>query len=82
MSDYIIERRLWLPRPRPDVFAFFVDPRNLGAVQPTWAQPTWLADARSGSHVRGALSAGETASPPVAVATVGRLVCRGAGVHP
>jgi ligand-binding SRPBCC domain-containing protein len=43
MADYIIERRLWLPRPRPDVFAFFVDPRNLGAVQPAWAQPRWLA---------------------------------------
>ena len=45
------------------------------------ALPAGLS-ARSGSHVRGALSAGETASPPVAVATVGRLVCRGAGVHP
>jgi ligand-binding SRPBCC domain-containing protein len=44
MADYIIERRLWLPRPRPDVFAFFVDPRNLGAVQPAWAQPRWLAE--------------------------------------
>jgi len=44
MADYIIERRLWLPRPRPDVFAFFVDPRNLGAVQPGWAQPIWLAE--------------------------------------
>src|SRR2546425_2022994 len=44
MADYIIERRLWLPRPRPDVFAFFVDPRNLGAVQPSWAQPIWLAE--------------------------------------
>src|SRR5258705_13127765 len=44
MADYIIERRLWLPRPRPDVFAFFVGPRNLGAVQPAWAQPRWLAE--------------------------------------
>src|SRR6266508_3403513 len=44
MADYIIERRLWLPRPRSDVFAFFVDPRNLGAVQPGWAQPIWLAE--------------------------------------
>src|SRR5215467_901825 len=34
MADYIIERRLWLPRPRPDVFDFFADPRNLSAVQP------------------------------------------------
>jgi ligand-binding SRPBCC domain-containing protein len=44
MADYIIERRLWLPRPRSDVFAFFEDPRNLGAVQPAWAQPTWLVE--------------------------------------
>jgi ligand-binding SRPBCC domain-containing protein len=44
MADYVIERRLWLPRPRPEVFAFFVDPRNLGAVQPKWARPTWLAE--------------------------------------
>ena len=33
MPDYIIERRLWLPRPRPDVFGFFVDPRNLATLQ-------------------------------------------------
>ncbi|HTY76432.1 MAG TPA: SRPBCC family protein [Candidatus Bathyarchaeia archaeon] len=43
MADYIIERRLWLPRPRPEVFAFFADPRNLAVVQPDWARPAWLA---------------------------------------
>lgn len=44
MPDYIIERRFWLPRPRPDVFEFFADPRNLAVVQPAWARPTWLAE--------------------------------------
>jgi hypothetical protein len=44
MADYIVERRLWLPRPRPDVFAFFADPGNLAAVQPSWARPIWLAE--------------------------------------
>ena len=44
MPDYIIERRFWLPRPRPELFAFFADPRNLAAVQPAWARPTWLAE--------------------------------------
>ena len=44
MADYIIERRLWLPRPRPEVFAFFADPRNLAVVQPPWARPVWLAE--------------------------------------
>ena len=44
MADYIIERRLWLPRPRPDVFAFFADPRNIIVVQPKWARPTWRAE--------------------------------------
>jgi len=44
MADYVIERRLWLPRPRPEVFAFFADPRNLAVVQPRWARPAWLAE--------------------------------------
>jgi len=44
MADYIIERRCWLPRPRPDVFAFFADPRNLAACQPAWARPAWIND--------------------------------------
>ena len=42
MPDYILERRLWLPRPRPDVFDFFADARNLPRVQPAWARPRWL----------------------------------------
>ena len=44
MADYVMERRLWLPRPRPEVFAFFADPRHLAAVQPDWARPRWLVD--------------------------------------
>jgi len=44
MADHIIERRLWLPRPRFEIFAFFADPRNIARVQPAWARPTWLAE--------------------------------------
>jgi ligand-binding SRPBCC domain-containing protein len=44
MADYIIERRLWLPRPRAHVFAFFAEPRNIARVQPAWAEPIWLAE--------------------------------------
>src|SRR5712692_9625927 len=43
MSDYVVERRLWLPRRRPEVFAFFADARNLARVNPPWARPRWLA---------------------------------------
>ena len=44
MADYVMERRMWLPGPRPDVFAFFADPRNLAAVQPARARLTWLSE--------------------------------------
>ena len=44
MADYVLERRLWLPRARPEVFEFFADPRNLPAVAPAWARPRWLAE--------------------------------------
>ncbi|MEX2222562.1 MAG: SRPBCC family protein [Candidatus Rokuibacteriota bacterium] len=43
MADYILERRVWLPRPRPEVFEFFADPRNLERLHPAWARPRWLA---------------------------------------
>jgi len=43
MADYILERRVWLPRPRPEVFEFFADPRNLERLHPVWARPRWLA---------------------------------------
>ena len=43
MADHILERRLWLPRPRPEVFEFFADPENLSRAYPSWARPRWLA---------------------------------------
>ena len=29
MADHVLEARVWLARPRPEVFAFFANPRNL-----------------------------------------------------
>ncbi len=43
MADHVLERRLWLPRPRPEVFAFFADPRNLPRVNPPAGRLRWLA---------------------------------------
>ena len=43
MPDHILERRVWLPRARADVFEFFADPRNLSRVNPGWARPRWIA---------------------------------------
>lgn len=36
MADHILESRLWLPRPRAEVFQFFADPASLAAVTPRW----------------------------------------------
>jgi ligand-binding SRPBCC domain-containing protein len=36
MADYIVESRMWLPKPRADVFAFFAAPHNLARVTPPW----------------------------------------------
>jgi ligand-binding SRPBCC domain-containing protein len=44
MPDYVIQRRLWLGRRRPDVFGFFADPKNLLALHPAWARPRWLVE--------------------------------------
>lgn len=44
MPDYILERRMWLPRARTDVFEFFADPRNLPRIQPRWARPRWMVE--------------------------------------
>jgi ligand-binding SRPBCC domain-containing protein len=41
MADHVIERRFWLPRPRPEVFEFFADPRNLPLVNPPAARLAW-----------------------------------------
>ena len=42
MADYLLERRVWLSRPRAVVFEFFADPRNLEQLHPAWARPRWL----------------------------------------
>ncbi len=34
MADHVLEARVWLGRPRPDVFAFFADPANLRHLTP------------------------------------------------
>jgi ligand-binding SRPBCC domain-containing protein len=34
MADHVLETRLWLARPRPQVFEFFADPGNLARVTP------------------------------------------------
>jgi ligand-binding SRPBCC domain-containing protein len=43
MPDHILERRVWLPRPRPEVFEFFADAGNLSLIHPPWARPRWVA---------------------------------------
>src|SRR5215469_440793 len=42
MADYVLQRRFWLPRPRPEVFAFFADPMNLSRVTPPEEKFRWL----------------------------------------
>ena len=34
MADFILESRVWIGRPRSEVFAFFADPACLGALTP------------------------------------------------
>jgi ligand-binding SRPBCC domain-containing protein len=36
MPDYILESRVWLPKPRVEVFAFFAEPANLALLTPSW----------------------------------------------
>ena len=43
MTDYVLERRFWLPRPRSEVFEFFAQPSNLALVQPPAARLSWLS---------------------------------------
>jgi uncharacterized protein len=43
MADHVLERRVWLPRPRREVFTFLADPRNLALVTPPAARLRWLA---------------------------------------
>ena len=34
MADHVLDARVWVGRPRPDVFAFFADPANLAQLTP------------------------------------------------
>ena len=36
MTIHTYQAELWLPRPRPEVFAFFAEARNLEAITPPW----------------------------------------------
>lgn len=36
MADHILESRVWLAKPRTEVFAFFADPANLPRITPPW----------------------------------------------
>lgn len=36
MKNFFFSTELWLPRPRPEVFAFFADAENLEAITPPW----------------------------------------------
>jgi ligand-binding SRPBCC domain-containing protein len=42
MADHVLEARVWLARPRPEVFAFFADPRNLLRLTPPRLRPRLL----------------------------------------
>jgi len=43
MTDHVLERRFWVGCPRPDVFDFLADPRNLALVSPPSTRLVWLA---------------------------------------
>ena len=34
MADHVLDARVWVGRPRPDVFAFFADPASLAQLTP------------------------------------------------
>jgi len=43
MADHVLEFRVWLPRPREEIFPFFADPRNLKVLDPPWLRPALLS---------------------------------------
>jgi ligand-binding SRPBCC domain-containing protein len=43
MVDHIIEQRAVIGRSRPEVFAFFADPRNVGRLVPPWLRVTLVS---------------------------------------
>lgn len=45
MPDHILESRVWLPKPRAEVFAFFAEPANLALITPWWLGFRLLAPA-------------------------------------
>ena len=47
MADHVLEARVWLARPRPEVFAFFADPRNLLRLTPPRAGLRLRTDCRA-----------------------------------
>jgi len=36
VPPHLLRSRLWLPRPRAEVFAFFAEPENLAVITPPW----------------------------------------------
>ena len=52
MADHILERRVWLPRPRPEVFDFFADPAQSRA-RPARVGAAALARAAAAAPRRG-----------------------------
>jgi ligand-binding SRPBCC domain-containing protein len=36
MTSLVLQRQQWIPRSLDDVFAFFADAKNLGAITPPW----------------------------------------------
>jgi ligand-binding SRPBCC domain-containing protein len=43
VTDHVLERRFWLPRPRAEVFEFFARPANLALVQPPSMPLRWIS---------------------------------------
>ena len=46
MADYVVETRMWIAKPRADVFAFFADPAVLALITPPRFRLRFLGAAR------------------------------------